>query len=442
VPTPQTALILGGGLAGLVCADELSRAGVAVTVVEQHETLGGLARNVTVGEATFDLGGHRFFTDQPAMIAWIETLLADKLLRVKRKSRIRLGGRYFDYPLRPFNAVSGFGLRQTSKILLDYCAASLRRRLADATDLSLEDWVVQRFGRELFDIYFGPYSVKAWGVPCDQISAEWAQQRIQLLGLADAVLRALRSDGKPKTYAGQFWYPRGGIGVLAESLTERILAQGGKLLPGRRVEGIEVAGGRVTGVRINDDIQPADLVVSTIPLTDLGAMIGAPSEALGRLSYRALRCVFLLIDVPQVTDDTWLYFSDPDVLFGRSHEPRNWDPGMAPPGKTSLCLEVFCDEGDALWSLPGDELIDRCAADLARLGLVERGKVIGGKCVAVPSAYPVFRVGYREPLDRVLAAVAAVDGLHVTGRTGAYRYENMDQVAEQAIALAGRLVQP
>lgn len=438
---PKSALILGGGLAGLTCADELARAGVQVTILEQQDAVGGLIRNVSLHGATFDLGGHRFFTEKPALLRWLRELVGDRLREVPRKSRILLGGRYFDYPLRPFNALGGFGLVRAAAIIGDYLGAAVRRHLSHASDLSLEDWVVQRYGRKLFDIYFGPYSEKVWGVPCDEISAEWAAQRIQLMSLADAVYRAVIPTRQPKTYSAEFHYPVGGIGVLADTLAERVRGRGGRILTGQTVDGLALVDGRVTGAVVGDRTHDAEVVIGTVPLTRLGAWLGAPPAALARLSFRALRCVFLVIDMPRVTDDTWLYFSEPEILFGRLHEPRNWDPGMAPPGQTSLCLEIFCDEGDARWRQDEAALVDECARELDRLGLVGYDRVIAGAARHVPNAYPVFRVGYRQPLREVLDAVAAIENLHVVGRTGAYRYENMDQVAESSLALAAELVQ-
>ncbi|MDP8222833.1 MAG: FAD-dependent oxidoreductase [Candidatus Lernaella stagnicola] len=434
---PKTVLILGGGLAGLTCADELARRGVEVTVLEAGPVVGGLARNVQIHDAGFDLGGHRFFTENPNMMTWLRSLLGDNLLEIGRKSRIRLNGRFFDYPLRPLNALGNFGFKGAAKVLTDYAGAAIRSHLAPTvSDLSLEDWVTRRFGRELYEVYFRPYSEKVWGIPCREISAEWAAERIQLLGLGDAIFRALRPAGKPKTYASRFWYPRGGIGVIANTLAERIRAGGGKVLTGHRVTQIDTADGKVKSVLVGKKRFAADLVVSTMPLTEIGRLTGAPQQALSRLSFRSLRCVFLIIDQPRVTEDTWLYFPESDLSFGRCHEPRNWDPGMAPPGRTSLCLEVFCNEGDEIWRRKADELVAACADDLDAVGLVPRGRVIAGDSIAVANAYPVFRVGFRGPLEEVLASVTALSNLRLTGRTGAYRYENMDVVAERAIALA------
>lgn len=437
---PRSALILGGGLTGLTCADELTKAGVRVTLLEKQPVLGGLARNVEFGGGCFDLGGHRFFTGDRAMLDWLFDLLGDRLLEVPRRSRIRLAGRYFDYPLRPFNALFGFGARRSARIIADYLQAAWRRRLGGGSDVSLEDWVRGRFGSAMYDLYFRPYSEKVWGLPCAQISAEWAAQRIQLLNLTDAVRRALLPIRRPSTYAACFWYPRGGIGVIAEKLAARVRDRGGEILTAREVTALEHSGGRIASVVAGGESRSADVVISTLPLTDLARMLQTPGERLADLSYRALRCVFLTIDASRVSDDSWLYFPESDVRFSRSHEPRNWDPGMAPPGKTSLCLEFHCHQGDELWRLDAAQLAALCREDLARLGLVDAAWIEAAHCESVTHAYPVFRVGFREKLAAVLAWLAACDNLHPVGRTGAYRYENMDQVAASAIALVRRLV--
>jgi len=438
---PRAVLILGGGLAGLACADRLAAAGVAVTVLEKLPDVGGLARSIRFAGATFDLGGHRFFTEKPALLAWLRGVVGDGLREVERRSRILLRGRFFDYPLRPFNALSNFGARDSARIVADYLRCAVRRRRRAPRESSFEEWIVNRFGPLLFETYFRPYTEKTWGLPCAEISAEWASERIQLLNLADAVWRTLPLVPRPKTYATKFWYPTGGIGVVGERLAARLAAHGGTIVGDATVESLRVRDGRVAGVVANGRAYEADAVISTLPLTALCRMLGAPDEAtLSRLSYRAIRCVCLVIDGARVTDDTWLYFSEAGVVFGRSHEPGNWDPTLAPPSGTSLCLEVFCNEGDDLWRRDEAELVDACVRDLRRLGLLRHGGEIQGRCVNVPHAYPVFRVGYRDAPRAALVAVAAVGNLHVVGRTGAYRYENMDQVAEAAIALADRLV--
>lgn len=437
---PRSALILGGGLTGLTCADELTKTGVQVTLLEKQPVLGGLARNVLFDGGCFDLGGHRFFTGDRRMIDWLFELLGDRLLEVPRKSRIRLAGRYFDYPLRPFNALFGFGARRSARILADYLRAAWRRRLGGGTDLSLEDWVRGRFGRAMYELYFRPYSEKVWGLPCSQISGEWAAQRIQLLNLGDAVRRALLPAGRPNTYASCFWYPRGGIGVIARTLADRVRERGGDIRTGREVTAVKRRDKRIEAVIAGDESWSADVVISTLPLTDLARMLDTPPDRVAPLSYRALRCVFLTIDAPGVSDDSWLYFPEADVRFSRCHEPRNWDPGMAPPQKTSLCLEFHCGEGDAIWNLDPRRLAALCRDDLERLGLVAAGRIAGAHCENVSHAYPVFRVGFREQLAAVHEWLAAFDNLYPVGRTGAYRYENMDQVAAAAIALVRRLV--
>lgn len=437
---PHSVLILGAGLAGLTCASELAAAGVEVTVLEKLPTVGGLARNVERGAAKFDLGGHRFFSAKPELVDWLRTLVGDELRQVGRKSRIRLGGRYFDYPLRAGNALAGFGAAGSFAIVKDYAVAALSRALSNDEDVSFEGWVSSRFGRRLYEIYFRPYTEKVWGISCSQISADWAAQRIQLLSLADAVWQAVRPGGdKPKTYASQFWYPAGGIGVIGEILAGKIRDAGGKVHTGAAVEQITVRDGRIAEVVAAGETYAADAVISTIPLTRLGALINAPTAALNELSYRAIRCVFLVLNAGQITDDTWLYFPEPDVVFSRTHEPPNWAPELAPPQGTSLCLEVFCNEGDRLWSLDADDLADRCVTDLARLGLIKTSQVTEASDERVPSAYPVYRVGYKAPLRAVRERVAEVADLYLLGRTGAYRYDNMDQVVDAALALARRL---
>ncbi|MDP8256979.1 MAG: FAD-dependent oxidoreductase [Candidatus Alcyoniella australis] len=445
----ERTVIFGAGLAGLSAADMLSARGREVHIFERLPQLGGLARNVRMGGFTFDLGGHRFFSADPGLIAWLQELLGDDLLTVDRRSRIMLGDRFFDYPLRPANAMLGFGARDTARIVRDYGTAALGRLLGRSRDDDFESWICSRFGRALFEIYFRPYTEKTWSLPSSEISADWANTRIQLLSLFDAVRKALLSSRRsPRTYASQFFYPRGGIGRIAQALAKRVEAHGSVIHHVRGVERVRHENGRVRAALVREpdglvEVQGAQFI-SSVPITELIRILDPQpptqvQDAARMLAYRSLVCVFMIIDLEQVSDDTWIYFPNTAQIFGRSHEPRNWEREMSEPGMTSLCLEIFCGPGDAAWELDDKALADLAVRDLVATGLVARDKIRTAFIERVPDAYPLFRVGYERQLAVLTQYLSTLENLHPVGRTGRFAYLNMDEVVADALDLAGRL---
>jgi len=446
----KDAVILGAGLAGLSAGLVLSRAGADIAILEKDRQTGGLARTVEDQGFRFDLGGHRFFTGNERVEHLVRDVLDGEILDVVRSSKILLQGRYFDYPLNARNALLGFGPVTAARIILECAAERLKDRFSKTESVSLEDWVVRHFGRTLFSIFFKDYSEKVWGIGCDRIAKEWIEQRIQNLSLGRAVREALtRSGGKAaRTLARRFLYPPLGIGKIAEGLKAEIEKRG-PIVTGARVMRLHHRGTRIekATVRIGNearDFRGRDFI-SSIPLTTLVRLLSprAPSavlDAAGRLRYRDLVVVALMIDRERVTDETWIYFPGKEIPFGRLHEPTNWSVRMAPPSKTLLVTERFCFRGDETWSTDDANLAESTAACLADLGLIDMDEVIGHAVIRIPNAYPLFEVGYREHQETVSAYLETFDNLHLTGRSGLFRYYNMDHAMESGLAVAGDVI--
>lgn len=438
-------VILGGGLAGLTFAWEAGHRGRQVSILERQPQVGGLARTLVFNGYRFDLGGHRFVSAWPEVTRWVQEMMADDLVSVIRRSRIHLGGRYVDYPLQFPSAFTAFSFPQAVRILASYLYASLRRN--EQPDISFEDWVVRRFGRGLYDIYFRPYTEKVWGIPCAELSADWASQRIQLPSLTAAVRSSLfRQESPPATLVSRFLYPALGIGSLPERIAAQAQATGCVTLHlNSTVERLEPDGG-AWRVYYQQDGQESTIagrqVISTIPLDRLlrAVPLGDGAAELSRaLAYRGIICVLLAVDGPQISQDTWTYFPDHHLIFGRIHEPVNWSRLMAPPDKTSLCLEIFSSEGDAVWQQTDDRLVDCALADLNRLGLLSPDRVEAAWVTRVTHAYPIYRVGYARVLRQARELIARWPTLHLLGRTGEFEYLNMDAVILRALRLADRL---
>lgn len=444
-------VILGAGLAGLSAGLVLTRAGRTALVLERDSAVGGLARTVVRGGFRFDLGGHRFFTKDKKVEAFLLELMGGEIAAVPRKSQILLAGKYFEYPLKPFNAVRGLGVSTTLRILLDYAIERVGNRLRRPRIVSLEDWVVSRFGRTMFDIYFREYSEKVWGIDCRRICMEWVEQRIQGLSLGAAVKRALfRSGGKSApTLAEEFLYPPLGIGRIAERMREEIEREN-NVLTNVRVVRVEHRGSRVErlavmdrgGVRACEGSQ----FISTIPLTSLVKMLHprAPDgvlDAASQLRYRDLIVVAVMVGRERVTDQTWIYVPERRIPFSRIHEPTNWSARMAPEGKTLLVTEHFCSRGDHIWGARDDELTGTTIAHLAALGFLDRREVLDGAVLRIPNAYPLFEVGHQAHCDAICEYLSRFENLRITGRGGMFKYMNMDHVMASGIETAEKVME-
>ncbi len=440
-------VILGGGLAGLSAGVALTRAGRRVLVLEGSPGVGGLARTLSRGPFRFDLGGHRFFTRNEAVEAFLLDLMGDELVTVSRSSKILLGDRYIDYPLRPLNALWGLGLPVAVRILFEYACEQVKSRIRPPRLVSLEDWVVNRFGRTLYRIYFRDYSEKVWGIGCGQICKEWVEQRIQGLSLGAAIRKAFfRPRGKPlATLVDRFLYPSLGIGRIAERMREEI-TEHNVVLTDARIECLTHQGDRITSVSARHEgrsraWEEADAFVSTIPIAPLVRMLNpAPPDdvlrAADRLRFRDLILVVVMVDRPRVTDQTWIYIPDRAFPFGRIHEPTNWSDRMAPEGQTLLVTEHFCFRSDPIWGRPDAELTEETVSHLERLGFIRRDEVLGSVVLRLPNAYPLFEVGYREHLGTIAAYLSRFENLHLAGRGGMFRYYNMDHAMASGLEAA------
>lgn len=452
----QRIVILGGGPAGLAAGWKLAERGHEVTVLEREAQLGGQSKTVRRGDWRFDLGGHRFFTKYDDVLREVEALVGAEKLVTNRRSVIRLQGQYIQYPLEMTDLLSRLNPLVTMRAGLDYMVATARGKLLGRTDRSFEDWVVSRFGRTLYDLYFGIYTEKLWGMPPSQISADWAAQRISLINLWDVFVRLLgRGDDTPRTYLTEFIYPKWGIGMIPERMADRIRTAGGRILADAEVLSLERDEvGRITSVRFRegDGAQslPCDRVVSTIPLPDLVQALGleASGEQLRlvrNLRFRALRFLNLTLDFPAVSDNTWIYVPERRYLFFRVQEPRNWSPQLAPPGKTSLILELACDRGDALWNETDEVVYRRCLPQLVELGLLQpdqTGKVLDYFSTEMTHAYPIYDLDYKRKIDTALALCDRVPNLVTLGRQGLFRYNNMDHSLKMAFIAARHWDQP
>ena len=435
-------VVIGAGPAGLTAAYMLSKQGYQVTVLEADDIVGGISRTAEYKGYRFDIGGHRFFTKiDPVQALWEELLAAD-FISVPRMSRIHYDGKYFDYPLKAANALKGLGLWNAVRIVWSYLDAQLNPSLREE---NFQEWVTNRFGRRLYEIFFKTYTEKVWGIPCTEIRAEWAAQRIQSLSLARAILSSAalnRRSTAIKSLISEFRYPRLGPGQMWEAARDRVEALGNRVHMRHYASAIETECDPATGVRrviavtattvAGERRFPADHVVSTMPVRSLVRALvpEAPSEVLqeaGGLRYRDFIVVALILDREDLFPDNWIYIHTPGVKVGRIQNFNNWSRAMVPEaGRTCLGLEYFCFKDDGLWSSPDPELIALASRELESLGLARADEVVDGTVIRMPKAYPIYDAEYRRRLDRVREFIDPIPNLHTVGRNGMHKYNNQD----------------
>lgn len=432
---PYDYLILGGGIAGLAAATELLKRGQTVCLIEKGAEVGGLARTFARDGFRFDLGGHRFHSNNPAVVQWLKNLLGDELLRVPRLSHIYLEGRFVDYPLQFPGSLAAFPPQRAAALGWSYLTARVKER--GRADHSFEDWVVKRFGQAMYATFFQPYTQKVWGIPGHEIAAEWAAQRIGLPSLWQAVRQALFPAAvTPATAISHFYYPRIGFGLIPQTLRRQIEQQEGAILTQSNLTQLSPSPDGFLAQVDNDEgltTIHARQVISTIPLDNLlAALPGSESlPARYHLDYRGLICVFLALKRPQITPDSWTYFPNGNALFGRTHEPKNWSAAMVPgPDVTSLAVEIFAGTHEETWHWSSERLVQTVVEQLTHLHWFQADEVLNSWVVRVPHAYPVYRVGYEKQLAAVKAHLNQWPRLHLLGRTGSFRYLNSDGVIE------------
>ncbi|MCL4745314.1 MAG: NAD(P)/FAD-dependent oxidoreductase [Burkholderiaceae bacterium] len=449
-------LIVGAGPAGLTAAWQLTgKSSLSVCVLEADPTyVGGISRTESHKGFLFDIGGHRFFSKSAEIEAmWSEMLPGDMIDR-PRKSRIFYGGKFYSYPLKAFEALRNLGVLESALCVLSYARA---RVFPQRVTRSFHQWVANQFGERLFRIFFKTYTEKVWGMSCDDLSADWAAQRIKGLSLASAIgaalgnslrglgLRRARGTRVIKTLIESFRYPRRGPGMLWENVASTVVARGATLLKGCRAQRFEWDAGsaRWTVRALRHDgsevLIDAAHVISSAPMREVvAAVTPAPRtrERAARLAYRDFLTVALILrDSGDLFDDNWIYIHDSKVKVGRIQNFSSWSPDMVPrAGSACLGLEYFCFEGDGLWNTADRDLVELAATELAQLGLARREQIEEGYVVRQAKAYPVYDDQYRAIVDEVRAEFATrFPTMHFVGRNGMHKYNNQDHAMMTAI---------
>jgi len=460
----QRVVILGAGPAGITAAWRLSELGYAVTVLERDEAVGGMARTIGVGRYQVDFGPHTFHVreteESRRVLASIKRFFGEDPLILTRGTRVLLRGKEYVYPLEMLQVLKGVSPFLSARIIFDYLVATIKSTLAPARkEDSFEEWGIRNLGRTLYDLCFGIYSERVWGLPTSQISSKQAQ-RVAKLNLKNIILRTLGIKADPATYFTKYMYPRKGISLLYEGMAAEVRAAGNVIklnAPAVKLErdpstGSGPGGDRVARVVYTENGESktieCDILLSTLPLPALTAMMSPPlpaavNEHAARLRYRSLKLIYIVLKRAQMTDYHWVYLLDEQFRVNRLSEQKNVSPDMVPPDSTVLCIELSLWKDEPLWQASDEEIYQLALRDLMKMGYgVTPEEVLEYHITDIPTAYPVYELNFEEHLIPVLDGVHEVPNLLTLGRHGLFLNNSMDDNVLLGMQIADHIDRP
>ena len=435
-------LIIGAGPAGLTAAWELNKHNKKALIVELDDKVGGISRTVESNGWRFDIGGHRFFTKVDEVYEiWDEMLGEEDFLLRPRMSRIYYNQKFFDYPLKASNALLNLGIIEAVRCVLSYLYVRIR---PPKDQTNFEGWVAARFGWRLYNIFFKTYTEKVWGIEATKIGADWASQRIKNLSLWKAIINSFfpnRSKEVITTLIDEFKYPKLGPGMMWEKASEKLEDEGFEILFKSGVKEIikDINNDNYRVSLFSGDTLECKYILSSMPLAHLPKTIKpSPSdevlEAGNQLKFRDFLSVALITEQENAFPDNWIYIHEPNVKVGRVQNYGSWSPFMVKDGKTCLGLEYFVNEGDALWEMKDEDLIQLGIKELEQLGLAPKGTLGEGYVVRMPKAYPVYDLDYSKNVELIKDWLQKKHkNIYPIGRNGMHKYNNQDHSMVTAI---------
>ena len=436
----QRVVILGAGPAGISAAWRLTKLGYPVTVLERDGAVGGMGRTIKVGDYSVDFGPHTFHIRETAeskeILKTITPFFGENPLTLVRGTRVLLRGKEYVYPLEMLQVLFGVSPLLSARILFDYSIATIKSFFAPAKkEDSFEDWGVRNLGRTLYDLCFGIYSARVWGLPTSQISSKQAQ-RVAKLNLKNIILRTLGIKADPNTYFTKYFYPRQGISQLFEGMAAEVRAGGNIIKLNSPAVRVERNGDRVSGVVYQADGREqtveCDVLLSTLPLPALvnittPALPSSVIEHAQRLRYRSLKLIYIALKRPQMTDYHWVYLLDEQFRVNRLSEQKNVSSEMVPKDRTILCIELSLWKDEPLWKASDEEVYRLALRDLMKMGYgVTEAEVDTYYVTDIPTAYPVYELNFEQHLIPVLEGVHEMRNVMTLGRHGLFLNNSMD----------------
>ena len=450
-------LIIGAGPAGMSAAMDLSKHGKDFVVVEKDSKVGGLSKTYEIVEEDgskflTDNGPHRFFSKNPYLYEFIEGLLGEEWIEVKRQTRQYIDGVFFEYPINFKQVLRDIPFTKLFRMGLDYIWAFVRYKLFKKEIKTFKDHVYANFGKTLGEFNMINYTEKIWGVPADTLHPDWAKQRIKGLNLRSILMNAVKRVGKkstkggPKSLVDVFYYPQFGTGLIYDTIEKKLRDDGYSILKNSEPLKIHHHGRYISHLEIkNSDgtisTIEADNIVESVPVVHFLDLLDPPPpsnvlKARDALRYRSQVYVFLTLDRETVTDDQWIYFPSKNIPIGRMSEMKNFSKEMSPAGKTSLFVEYFCFEGDDLWNMDDDALVAKTIEELVKTGFIEGSEVRKGYVIRKKDVYPVYDLEYQKHLKVIMDYIDSFENLYAIGRPGRFRYNNQDHSLEMGFLAA------
>ena len=453
-------LIIGAGPAGLAAAMELSKAGKQFIVLEKADAVGGLSRTYLYPEsdgALFrtDNGPHRFFSKNPYLYEFIGDLLKEKWIKVERQTRQYIDGKFYDYPIKPVQALRNVGIFHAIHMVLDAVLAKLQYKILKKKITNFEEYVVANFGRTLGEFNMINYTEKIWGIPAATIHTEWASQRIKGLSLFALVKDSVRkiffqkSADTPKSLVDAFYYPDLGTGLIYETIAEKLKSKGYQILLKTVPKKVFHQNGKITKVLATGPDGEVEIscnsLVESVPLPKFVELFSPalPEKIIDsarKLKYRSQVYLFLTLGKESITKDQWIYFPRKDIPFARISEMRNFSTKMSPEGKTSLFIEFFCFEGDEIWNMNAEQLLSLSLPHFEKMGFFSKKDVRHSYMIRQKDVYPIYDLFYHEFLDKIKDKLDEFSNLYYIGRPGRFRYNNQDHSLEMGILAARSLI--
>lgn len=415
--------IIGGGPAGLSAAYHLLKKNYQVDIYEAKKFLGGMSASVEMWGTKVDLGPHRFFSsDKRVNNFWLE-IIENEYQMIDRYTRIYYKKKFFNYPLKPFNALTKLGLYESIKCFLSYLNTffSKKKKL-----VNFEDWVTNKFGKKLYEIFFKSYSEKLWGINCKNLSADFAAQRIKKFNLGEAIISFFIKKNKHKTLVDQFAYPNGGTGYFYEKLAQKINKLNGNIFLNTKVKNIKKFDNQIE-LEIDSEKKNYDYLISSMPISDLVNSL-QPDEntknAIQNLKFRNTLLVYLNIEKENIFSDQWIYVNSNDVKSGRITNFKNWKQ-KSKPGNSILCFEYWFNDNDTIW-IKKDDIMEINRKDVQKLNLFKLDEIKDYKIIPIQKCYPVYDISYNENLEIVKNFLNNFKNIFPIGRYGSFKYNNQD----------------